>query len=88
MINPQERLISKLVANDNISFDNLAKSKALRISYKKPAYNIPTSIPGIVSMIEKHFTHINSIIKKKIQDKLTFPQKIHLVIDEWSSAAN
>ena len=39
-------------------------------------------------MIEKYFTHINSLIKNKIQDKLKFSQKIHLVIEEWSSAAN
>ena len=78
----QERLITMLAVNDNISFNNLAKSKGLRTLYKKSEYNIPTSISGIVSIIQKYFTHINSLIKNKIQDKLKFSQKIHLVIDE------
>ena len=69
-----------LAANDNISFNNLAKNKGLRTLYKQLARNIPTSISGIVSMIEKYFTHINSLIKNKIQDKLKFPQKIHLLL--------
>ena len=72
---PQERLISMLAANDNISFNNLAKSKGLRTLYKKSAYNIPTSISGIVSLIENISRTLTVLSKIKFKINLNSPKK-------------
>ena len=67
---PEERLISRMTTEDNMSYNTIAKSKALRNVYQKSGYNIPRTHKSISKKIKFYYGHIKEKIINEIKIKL------------------
>ena len=71
-----------------MSYNTIAKSKALRNLYQKSGYNIPRTHKSISKKIKAYYGHIKEKIINEIKIKFGKSYKIHISCDQWTSISN
>ena len=85
---PVEMIVSKLICEDNMSFNSISKSTSLKYLFSRASYSLPSARSTLVSFVEKVYAESKEKVKNLIAENLKIVSKVCLTLDEWKSDAN
>lgn len=82
--------IARLVAVDNLSFNQIVKSSFIRQSLilKYPGQIVPKDNKGVSAALMKFYDYKETDLKGIIKDMLNQEKKFSATLDEWTSVGN
>jgi len=83
-----EKMISRMVAKDGLTFNCFCTSEDLRHLFSKCGFYLPTSPNTIRSIVENYSDFVKTEIIKELQSLINRGQRLSLTFDEWTSQKN
>lgn len=83
-----EKIISRMVAKDGLTFNCFCTSEDLRHLFSKCGFYFPTSPNTIRSIVENYSDFVKTKVIKVLQSLINRGQRLSLTFDEWTSQKN
>lgn len=75
-------VVTKLVAVDGLSFNQIAGSVLLRKAFKADSYNLPRSRDYVKQVFMQHFDKVHAEIRRQIHEKKKIGNRFTISLDE------
>lgn len=86
--NSMEKMVSRMIAKDNFTFNSFCTSVDLRYLFSKSGFQLPTSSNTIRSMVVNFSESVKADIMKEFTTLKKQNQKFSITFDEWTAQNN
>ena len=81
-------VVSRLAAEDRISFGLIAKSGEMRAGFKARNLTVPGTLNGVKKMVFRYADSVRDKIKEELATRISNNERFSLTLDEYTSVKN